>query len=353
MSSDIVLITDWKHLSLSKDLTIQDAIRCLNDNATQIVLIADEFGHLLGTISDGDIRRALLKTLSLETRVEQIMSLNPVVANMSDSIDQASALMRQFRIRHIPIVDTNKRIAGVFADVLSANVDRRLNTFVIMAGGKGKRLHPHTETCPKPMLKLAGRPMLEHIILQAKMQGFIDFVLCVGHLHHVIENYFEDGARLGVKIRYIKEIEPLGTAGALSYFEPSNENPIVVSNGDIITGINYGELLEFHCTNKSHATMSVRLNEWENPFGVVHTDGYRIQSIEEKPIVKTYVNAGIYAFSKVSLTSLNVGEKLDMPQFFSRLKKNKLSLLAYPIYETWIDVGRPEDLQRAQWELSG
>ncbi|MDC0831669.1 sugar phosphate nucleotidyltransferase [Geitlerinema sp. CS-897] len=221
-----------------------------------------------------------------------------------------------------------------------------------MAGGKGTRLRPLTETCPKPLLPVAGKPMLEHILDRAKSQGFRRFVFAVHYLGHLIEEHFGDGSRWQVQIDYLREESPLGTAGALSLLDVAPEDPFLVTNGDVLTDIHYGEMLEFHETHKAIATMAVRLHEWQNPFGVVHTQGVDIVGFEEKPIVRSHVNAGIYALDPKAVEILVPNQRCDMPSLFSRLHKEGGRTIVYPIHELWLDVGRESDFQRAQVSFS-
>jgi NDP-sugar pyrophosphorylase family protein len=227
----------------------------------------------------------------------------------------------------------------------------RPNLMVIMSGGKGTRLLPYTEDCPKPMLEVAGKPMLEHIIERGKIEGFNHFVLAIYHLGHIIEDYFGNGQRFGVKIDYLREQIPLGTAGALRLLNPKPDVPFVVTNGDVITDIKYGELLGFHNRYKASATMAVRTHEWQHPFGVVRLQGVEIVGFEEKPVAYSHINAGIYVLSPEVLEELLEGIPCDMPTLFERLQKKAKLTVAYPMHEPWLDVGRPNDLQVADSNL--
>jgi NDP-sugar pyrophosphorylase family protein len=226
----------------------------------------------------------------------------------------------------------------------------RTNLMVIMAGGMGTRLRPHTEDCPKPLLAVAGKPMLEHIIERAKLEGFTHFVLAIHYLGHMIEDYFGKGERLQVQIDYVREHSPLGTAGALGLLSPRPEAPFVVTNGDVITDIRYGELLDFHVRHEAAATMAVRAHEWQHPFGVVQTQGVDIVGFEEKPIARSHINAGVYVLDPKALAVLEEDAHCDMPTLFERLQARAMRTVAYPMHEPWLDVGRPEDLRRAMAE---
>jgi len=223
----------------------------------------------------------------------------------------------------------------------------RENIMVIMAGGKGKRLRPLTENCPKPLLNIAGKPILEHIITKARNNGFGKFIISVNYLGDMIKDYFSDGSNLNVSIDYLHESLPLGTAGSLSMLEFRPSTPILVSNGDVMTDINYGEFLDFHRAHDSYATMAVRRHEWTHPFGVVHTDNLRIVGFEEKPIFHTYINAGIYVLNPESLDLMVRNEYCDMPELFKRCQMALKNTLAYPMYETWMDIGMYDDFEKA------
>ena len=252
------------------------------------------------------------------------------------------------KIQQVPVVDDRHHIVGLYLWDEIAIPLVRPNLMVIMAGGKGTRLLPHTENCPKPMLTVSGKPMLEHIIERAKQEGFSHFVLAINYLGHVIEDYFGDGNRLQVRIDYLKERSPLGTAGALGLLSPRPTLPFAVTNGDVMTDIHYGELLDFHTRHNAAATMAVRVHEWQHPFGVVQTNGIDIIGFEEKPVHRSHINAGVYVLEPEALGFLERDVHCDMPTLFERLKAKDKRTTAYPIHEPWLDVGRQEDLIKAR-----
>jgi len=256
-------------------------------------------------------------------------------------------LMVANKIHQIPVVDDCQHVVGLHLWDEISTPATRANLMVIMAGGKGTRLLPHTENCPKPMVKVAGKPMLEHIIERAKLEGFNHFVVAIHHLGHMIEDYFGGGDQLAVRIDYLREQLPLGTAGALVLLNPRPELPFVVTNGDVMTDIRYGELLDFHNRHNAMATMAVRIHEWQHPFGVVQTQGVDIIGFEEKPIARSHINAGVYALAPEALNELTTQEACDMPMLFERLQAKAKRTVAYPMHEPWLDVGRPFDLEIA------
>lgn len=339
--------SEWRKAVLMESATIQQAIQNLDTAALQIVLVLDEQDKLIGTLSDGDIRRGLLKGLTLQSPIESLIFRNPLVVPESLQRDLVLQLMAANKIRQIPIVSEDGHVLGLHLWDRIAQPEERKNTMVIMAGGRGTRMHPHTENCPKPMLRVAGKPMLEHIINRAKGEGFKDFIISVHYLAEVIEEHFLDGRNHNVRIRYLREPSPLGTAGALSLLDGGISHPILITNGDVITDIRYGELLDFHERNNADATMAVRLHEMENPFGVVSMSGIRITAFHEKPVTRSHINAGVYVLSPKTLELLSKNENCDMPELFERAMLTGLQTVAYPMHEPWLDIGRPADLQLA------
>ncbi len=339
---------NWREALLHDHCSIEDAIRRLNEAALQIVIVVDRDGSLIGTITDGDIRRGLLKGLTVGSAIDSIIVRSPLVVPPEMRGDLVAQLMRANRVHQIPVVDDQRRVVGLHLwDEMGAASERQ-NTMVIMAGGLGTRLHPYTENCPKPLLPVAGKPMLEHIIERAREEGFSNFILAILHLGHMIENYFGDGLRWGVRIEYLREDTPLGTVGALSLLEPRPQLPFIVTNGDVLTDIRYGELLDFHQRHAAAATMAVRLYEWQHPFGVVHTHGVEILRIEEKPVHRSHVNAGVYALSPEVIDSLPKANHCDMPALFENLRLAGQRTVVYPMHEPWLDVGRPSDYDEAR-----
>jgi NDP-sugar pyrophosphorylase family protein len=266
--------------------------------------------------------------------------------------EMVTQLMVANKIQQIPVVNEHRHIVGLHLWDEITTVPVRPNMMVIMAGGRGTRLHPHTENCPKPLLPVAGKPMLEHIIERAKLEGFSHFVLAIHYLGHMIEDYFGNGERLQVRIDYLREQSPLGTAGALGLLNPRPDAPFVVTNGDVITDIRYGELLDFHIRHDAAATMALRVHEWQHPFGVVQTKGVEIVGFEEKPVSRSHINAGVYVLDPAALSLLTADAHCDMPTLFVRLQEKAKRTAAYPMHEPWLDVGRPDDLSRANVETA-
>ena len=337
----------WNQTLLHASATIRQAVQILNDTSLKIVLIIDETGGLVGTISDGDIRRGLLKGLDLNDSIAPIVHRDALAVPLGLNREDVLQLMTSNKIQQIPIVDGSLKVIGLHLWDQISRPKMRSNILVIMEGGKGTRLYPQTENCPKPMLLVAGKPILEHIIDRAKAEGFYHFVLAIHYLGHMVEEYFGNGEALGVKIEYLHEVSPLGTAGGLSLLQPLPNSPFVVTNGDVLTDIHYAELLDFHIEHNANATMAVRMHEWQNPFGVVETSGIELVAYEEKPISRTYINAGVYVLEPSSLNLLAKSEYCDMPNLFSSIQEKGQRVVVYPVHESWLDVGSPGDLAEA------
>ena len=338
----------WRLALLPVGATIQQAIQSLDGSGLQIVLMVEELDILFGTLTDGDIRRALLKGMTLQSQAHEIAHRNPLVSPPEMGRDLVLQLMQANRVHQLPVVDSHRTVVGLHVwDEILAPASRD-NLMVIMAGGMGTRLRPLTENCPKPMLEVRGKPMLEHIVERAKADGFRRFVIAIHYLGSVIEEYFERGTKWGVEIDYLHEKDPLGTAGALSLIPERPALPIVVTNGDVMTDVHYSEMLEFHLRHQAVATMAVRQHELQNPFGVVNIQGVDIVGFEEKPLYRSHINAGIYVLSPSSLEALVPGAYCDMPTLFNRVREAAGRVIVYPMHEPWLDVGRPDDLALAR-----
>lgn len=343
----------WRKALLPADANLQQVIRNLDESALQIALAVTADGILVGTITDGDIRRGLLRGLDLNSSIDSIIHREAMVVPPQMSRDMVLHLMQANVLNALPVLNELRQVVGLHLLNELLTPVQRPNLMVIMAGGQGTRLRPHTENCPKPLLPVGSKPMLEHIIERAKAEGFQHFVLAIHYLGHMIEEYFGDGRRWQVQIDYLREESPLGTAGAISLLTPRPDVPFVVSNGDVLTDIRYGELLDFHCRQGATATMAVRLHEWRHPFGVVRTKGVDIIGFEEKPITRNHINAGIYVLEPSALDALTVGKHCDMPTLFSRLQEQAARTIVYPMHEPWLDVGRVDDYTSAQENIRG
>jgi dTDP-glucose pyrophosphorylase len=338
----------WRNAILPFGSTIQEAIRTLEVSGLQIVLVVSEGQLLVGTLTDGDIRRAFLKGLSLQSKIDDVVHLNPLVVPPEIGRELVLQLMQANKIHQLPVVDSAGQVVGLHLWDLITIPEPLDNLMVIMAGGRGTRLYPHTQSCPKPMLEVGGKPMLEHIIERAKADGFQNFTISLNYLGHMIEDYFDNGQKWGVNINYLHEDSPLGTAGSLSIFSIAPNAPFVVTNGDVLADIRYSDILDFHLTHHALATMAVRQYELQNQFGVVKLKGIEIEGFEEKPIYRSHINAGIYVLDPIALNHLEAGQYCDMPILFERIRQKEGLTIVYPMHEPWLDVGRPDDLLLAR-----
>ena len=337
----------WKSTLLPPKALIKDAIFSLSSSSLKIVLIVDSDMNLIGSVTDGDIRRGLARGLTLDSSIAEIWNSKPAVVNENPTKAEVLRIMSENRVDQLPVVDASGKLVGLRTRELIESPIPRENLMVIMAGGKGTRLLPRTQNTPKPMLTIGGKPILEHIINRAKKDGFQNFVLAIHHLGDLIQEYFGNGDSLGVRISYTSESQPLGTAGALSMINPKPSSPILVSNGDIMTDVNYGDILEFHIKYEAMATMAVQIHESQFPFGVVGTHGLEITSYLEKPLERKLINAGIYVLNPEVVNLLTKNTEMHMPALFEMARENKLKTIAYPLHEKWLDLGSPNDLVRA------
>lgn len=343
-------MADWKDVVVSPHTQLADAIVTINKSGLQVALIVGPENHLDGILTDGNIRRAILAGKGLQVPVAEVMNPRPTTVSVSTPPDEVLALMRRSRIHHLPQVDAAGRLVGLITlDELIGPV-ARTNWVVLMAGGLGKRLQPLTDDLPKPLLVVGGKPILETILGQFAQQGFRRIFLSINYKAELIRSHFGAGERWGVEIEYLQEDSELGTAGALSLLPSRPQDPIVVMNGDLLTHTNFDSMLQFHHAQGAIATMAVREYDIQVPYGVVRLDGFSINAIEEKPVQKFFVNAGIYVLSPDALKSLPGGTFYNMTTLFENLIAAGKPTAAYPLREYWLDIGRLEEFNRAQRE---
>jgi dTDP-glucose pyrophosphorylase/predicted transcriptional regulator len=343
---------NWKTLIVPLSTPLAKAIEVLDKGASGIVLITGSEGELLGTLTDGDVRRALLRHKTMNTPVSEIMCTNPHVANPNWSREQLLLMMESNRILQLPIVDAERRIIGV--EMLHDMLDRKRldNPVFLMAGGFGKRLYPLTQDCPKPMLKVGDKPILELILQSFADAGFHRFFISTHYLPEVIRNHFGDGSNWGVTIRYVHEQMPLGTGGALGLLPHEEiDQPLFLMNGDLLTRVDYRSLLDFHERHGGVATLCAREYESQIPYGVIQTDGHRVTEIVEKPIQHFFINAGIYMLSPELIRRVVPGKRIDMPTLLEIEMGAGRKVNMFPVHEYWLDIGRMDDFQRAQEEI--
>lgn len=329
---------NWKKSLISLSANINQAIKKLDLSELQILIVVDENKKFLGTITDGDVRRGLLKGLILKDNIKHIVNFKPIIAPPATEIESIKKIMAINSINQLPIIDKNKNIKGlhVLKDFIkSKEIEEPL---IIMAGGKGLRLRPLTNNCPKPMLKVKGKPILEWIIINAKKQGFKNIFIITNYLSHIIESYFKKKT-FGINIKIIKEKKFLGTFGGVSLLKKKLKNEFVLTNGDLISDIKFDEILDYHKNLNSDLTLAVQPHYNEIPFGVVKTDGPIVKDIVEKPTQKNYINAGVYVINSQLIPNLKKNSYLDITEFIIQLLKKKKKITAFALHEDWNDIG--------------
>jgi len=344
-------VRDASGILVGPDTSIRAALEIIDSQGMQIALVVDGDRRLLGTVTDGDVRRGILAGRDLADPVQRVMHVGPTTASPETGRDRLLAAMKSRRIHQVPVVDARGRVLGI--EILDELLVREPvdNPVLLLAGGKGQRLRPFTEHVPKPLLEVGGRPILERIVGDLRDAGFRRFWLSVNYRADMIEAHFGDGAAFGVSIAYLHEERPLGTAGALGLLPEAPELPFLVMNGDLLTAVDPRLLLDYHRGLGAEATMCVRGFDMTVPYGVVERDGHRFVSIEEKPVQNFFVNAGIYALSPSVLDLVDPGARLDMPELFARLASAGREAAVYPLREYWLDIGRPAELDQARSEV--
>ncbi len=351
---------DIRQTFLRPTATILDAIELtdrLGATGFQIALVVDDGDRLLGTITDGDVRRGILRRVPLESQVTKIMNRNPRTGHLGDSTEALATSLKQNHVNFLPLLDAEGRVRRLESlETLGPAPAARPNWVVLMAGGLGKRLMPLTNDVPKPLLEVGGKPILQTILESLIAQNFVNFYISVNYKAEMVMKHFGDGSRWGATIRYLSEDRKLGTAGPLGLIEEPPEDPLLVMNGDLLTRIDFASLLHFHREHAPLATLCVRAHDLQVPYGIVTTSGHWVTSIEEKPIRKMFINAGIYVIEPALLDRISRNGYLDMPHLLHDLidkpgRGESRSILAFPVREFWLDIGRPDDFDRAQEEF--
>lgn len=342
-----------ENIMLNCNSTVKEALKIIDAGSMKIALILDSNNKLVGTLSDGDIRRGLLIGLSLTDSVDSIINKNPIVCTVNDSKEDILKIAVEKKVYQIPIVDLDGMLVGIdeVDDLLKPT--EHPNKVILMVGGRGTRLRPLTNDLPKPLLEVGNKPILETIIANFSKYGFKNIILCVNYKSKMIEDYFGDGSDFSVNIKYVHEDKRMGTVGALSLMKGILNEPFFVMNGDLLTSVNFEHMLEFHLKNKSLATMGVREYDFQVPYGVVNVDNHQIIDIKEKPIQKFFVNTGIYMLESEALNYIPDNTFYDMPTLFENLIANKQMVTSFPIREYWLDIGKLSDFEQANNEYHG
>ena len=342
-----------KKILVKENFSIKETLKIIDNGAIRLAVVVDNNNKVKGTISDGDIRRAILRGFSLHDPIKNIYFKDPILAKKGESSEAIIKKAIENKIYQIPVVDEENSLIEIIDLATLLKNKRRKNLVILMAGGLGSRLRPLTDNIPKPLLKVGDKPILETIINNFKNSGFENFLISVNYKKELIKNYFKDGRKLGVNIDYLDESKRLGTAGALSLIKNKSKEPFFVMNADLLTNINFSKMLDFHIEHNSTATMAVIEQEFQIPYGVIEIDDLKITNIKEKPMYKFYINGGIYLLNNETLDYIPKNKFFDMPTLFEKLIKNNKKILSFPIHEYWLDIGRIEEYKKAQSEYFG
>jgi len=353
------MIDDLSALCVSADSTIRQVIACIEKNTAKIALVVDGDTQLLNTVTDGDVRRAMLAGTDLDEPVKLLQERKlassqykqAVTAPFGTDTDELLQLMRERDIRQVPLVDNQQCVVGLVTLRELLPNDTLPIQAVVMAGGSGKRLRPLTEHMPKPMVPVGGRPMLERIIEQLRESGVSRVMVTTHYKGDLISQHFGDGTGFGVQISYVKEEQPMGTAGGLSQLEPS-DTPLLVINGDILTRVDFRAMLDFHNEHQAEMSVAVRQHEFQVPYGVIETDGELITKVSEKPTVNHFINAGIYLLNPNVSQLIPNKDSYDMTELIELLIADGRRVISFPVREYWLDIGQHTDHNKAEEDLA-
>ena len=341
-------------IKLTSTATIKEALQIIDQGAVKFALVVKEDNYLLGTITDGDIRRAILDGKTLEEGIENIYFKTPTTVSLHSTKEEIINICTSRKIYQIPVLDAEGRVVDIKILDELLKPKRHTNKVVLMVGGLGTRLRPLTEITPKPMLPVGGKPILQTIVEKFASYGFVNVVMCIGYKSHIIQDFFGDGSKFGVNIEYILEDKRMGTAGALSLLSEKQKpkEPFFVMNGDLLTNVNFESMLEFHLSQNAKATMCVREYDFQVPYGVVNIEKGKITSIVEKPVHKFFVSAGIYMLEPSTIEMIPKDMFYDMPTLFEVMIKEHDKTVSFPIREYWLDIGRIDEYEKANREYN-
>lgn len=339
-------------LVVSPAASIREALEAITKNSRQAVVVVEPDGRLAGLVTDGDLRRAILRGLSLNDPITQALNRQPTVAPAATDRSEALAVMRARGIRHLPLVDGRGRAVDVLFLEDLLDTGRLPNHAVIMAGGDGKRLRPLTEATPKPLLRVGGKPLLEILVERLRAAGVRSFHITVRHKSEMIEEHFGDGSRHDVGIRYVREREPLGTVGALALLDPAPREPFFLVNGDILTKCDFRSMLAFHERSGADVTVGTVRHEIDLQYGVVEVEGDRLTTLSEKPRIDLRINGGIYVIDPTVLARIPRERVFDATDLIRLLLEQGRHVAAFPIRDYWLDVGRLDDFHKADRDMA-
>lgn len=337
-----------KNILINQNKTIKDALIILQKNASQICLVVNKNYQLVGTITDGDLRRALLKKIDFNLSIKKIMNKNPLTLSSGSSENKIITTLKKFKLNSLPLVNKDKKIVNLIKLSDVVKIKESPNYMLIMCGGLGSRLRPYTQFTPKCLLKVRNKTILEHIIDNAEKQGFNKFIISINYLGDQIKKFIKTNEKFSnLQIKFIREKKRLGTAGSLSLLNKKNlKKDLLVVNGDILTSLDFNKILEFHYLEKTDALMAVKIISRQSSFGIIKSIKGNIVKLDEKPTTHSMVNAGVYVLNKNILGLLKFNEFRDMTDFISELIKRKKNVKAYPVHENWNDIGTKKDFLR-------
>jgi dTDP-glucose pyrophosphorylase len=341
-----------KEIIIGEGELLRNVLKSIDESSKKICLISDASNKLLGTISDGDIRRALLNGASLSDTVENIYHRNPTTIGVYETKEDILNIFKLKKISQLPVVDKDNKIIGLKTIEELIDIPAKPNRVVLMVGGLGTRLRPLTESTPKPMLLVGGKPILQTIVENLVSYGFVNISMCTGYKSELIQDFFKDGVEFGANIEYILEEKRMGTAGALSLLKGKQkpDDPFIVMNGDILTNVNFENMMSYHINNEAKSTMCVREYDFQVPYGVVILENELIKNIDEKPLHKFFVSAGIYILDPSCIEMIPKNEYYDIPSLFEEMIKSNVKVVSFPLHEYWLDIGQMEEYNKANRE---
>lgn len=343
---------DWKSILVQAGDSIHSVLNVIDKEALRVALVVDAQNCLLGVVTDGDVRRGILKGISIKASVSEVMNVKPCSGSIDASRLELREKMVSLDILSMPLVDNDNHVVGLLRLQDTYQPEHHENPVFLMAGGFGTRLRPLTNNCPKPLLKVGNKPILEITLLNFIKSGFTNFYISTHYMPEMIMDHFGDGSKWGVNITYVHEETPLGTGGALGLLPDNLPNlPLIMMNGDILTNIDFQKLLDFHTNESADASMCVREYEYQIPYGVIQGMDGKITSMEEKPVQLFHINAGIYVVNPEIIKQVKSNERIDMPTLLEKKISEQGNVMMFPIHEYWLDIGRMEDYQRAQADI--
>ncbi|MCX7748444.1 MAG: nucleotidyltransferase family protein [Clostridia bacterium] len=342
-----MIMEEIKRIQVNPEVSVKETMKIMDATSMETVLVVDEEERLMGIVTDGDIRRALLSGSSIEDSVSKVMNRNYSAVSVSTPVKEIIRRMKKYYFKQMPVIDEERKVVDMYLlkDIIAEK--SKDNYVVLMAGGLGTRLRPLTDDKPKPMIEIGGRPILEIIINLFKNYGFKNFFISVNYLANIVEGYFGDGSDFDVNIQYIRETSRLGTAGCLKLVEDKLTKPFFVVNGDLLTRLNLEDMLKFHAANSFDMTVGIRKHDYQIPYGVVETEGNRISKVIEKPMKHCTINAGIYCLNPEIISYIPENKFYDITSLINACLSQGKKIGGFHIVDYWMDIGQIEDYKKA------